>query len=418
MRPRSPPPLSGAQGPLARHSILRALDAREEIEALVAFEGRAPGTDAERRAAGHLQRRLEQLGREAELENVDCWPRWPLSWGVSLSVAVFGSVVAVSSPLVGLALVLAAGLLLFIEAAQIAPLGRRLLGRRASQNVVSREDGGKPGTLVLVAHVDSGRGGLAFARRLQTWRAVPLWALVVVLACGVARVAGLEGSALTAVQFVPTVVLIACVPLLVDISLSEVSPGANDNASGVAAALALAERHGDRLEHFDLWLLLTGAQESLADGMRGFLRRHRAGIDRRRTVFVNLDEVGLGSVRYTQREGVLIASRSHVQLLQLCAEIAEDDSGGRAFGARPLVNRVAGDAAAARAAGFPALTISCRNARDHVPHHHSQDDTPERIEAGALARATAFCSELIDRLDAELGPELSRPEQPASQPAG
>ena len=37
-----------------------AVDAMQEIEALVAFEGRWPGTDAERRAAGHLERRLDR----------------------------------------------------------------------------------------------------------------------------------------------------------------------------------------------------------------------------------------------------------------------------------------------------------------------------------------------------------------------
>ena len=35
-----------------------------------------------------------------------------------------------------------------------------------------------------------------------------------------------------------TVVLIASIPLLVDIALSDVVPGANDNASGTAALIA------------------------------------------------------------------------------------------------------------------------------------------------------------------------------------
>ena len=37
------------------------IDAREEIEALVGFDGRGPGTDAERRAAKHLSARLDHL---------------------------------------------------------------------------------------------------------------------------------------------------------------------------------------------------------------------------------------------------------------------------------------------------------------------------------------------------------------------
>jgi len=40
------------------------IETREEIEALVAYEGRGAGTDAERRAAEHLARRLRAIGRE------------------------------------------------------------------------------------------------------------------------------------------------------------------------------------------------------------------------------------------------------------------------------------------------------------------------------------------------------------------
>ena len=369
------------------------MDAREEIDALVAFERRASGTDSERRAARHLARRLEELGREAEVENADCWPRWPLAFAAYLSLAVVGSVVSVSSPLAGAALVLVAAALTFLEAAQIAPLARRLLGRRATQNVVSREQDGKPGVIVLVAHLDAGRRAAAHGGRLRRLWPLPFVALGAVLACTLVRLTGLEGTVLTAIQFVPTTVLIATIPLLVDIALAEVAPGANDNASGVAAALALADRYGGRLEHFELWVLLTGAGESLADGMRGFLRRRRKLLDRQSTVVIGLDGVGAGTVAYTR-------SRGHRQLVQLCEEIATDDPGGLAFGARPVTDRAPSDAAAARGAGFPAINLGCRDEDDRVP---------ERVEAAALARATAFAGELIGRLDAEVGPRFREP---------
>ena len=112
-----------------------------------------------------------------------------------------------------------------------------------------------------------------------------------------------EGAALTAAQFALTVALIATLLLLVDVWLSPTVPGAGDNASGVALALALAERLGGALDHFSVNVVLTGAQESGADGMRAYLRRHRGDLPRDRTVVLNLDEVGAGTVRYTRREG-------------------------------------------------------------------------------------------------------------------
>jgi hypothetical protein len=405
---------------------------RQEIEALVDFEQRAPGSDAERRAAAHMAARLREDGREVEVEACDTWPYWPLALAAPALLAVVGSVVSVSAPIPGAALVLAATLLTFLDGTGIAPVSRRLLGRRATQNVVSAEDGDKPGTLVLVAHYDAGPQGAIFGRRVEERRAAlgrrikrpigrlePLfWTQVLVLLCCLLRLPGLEGTILTAVQFVPTVVLIVGIPLLVDVALSPTSPGAKDNASGVAVALELARRHGGRLEHFDLWLLLTGARESLADGMRGFVRRHRRSLDKARTVFVNLDEVGAGRVRYTRREGALLAVRSHVQLVEICEEIAEDDEEEDSFGARALVNRTQSDGGAARARGYPAITITCRNVLDYVPDHHQTTDTPGRVEQAALERALGFCGELLERVDAQLGPEIERAGKAAVSESG
>jgi hypothetical protein len=398
------------------------VDARAEIEELVEFDGRRPGSDAERRASAHLRDRLRELGREADVEGADIWPRWPLAFALYGLLAIVGSVVSVSAPIVGAVLVLVAALATFLEATGSVQLARRLFGRRSSQNVVSPEEGDNPGALVLVAHYDAGQLGASFSRQLEERRATlgrllrrPIgrlepffWSLLVVLVCCLLRLPGIEGMWLTAVQFVPTVVLIVALPLLVDIALSGTSPGANDNASGVGVALALADRYGGSLEHFDVWVLLTGAQESLSDGMRSFLRRHKKSLDRARTVFVNLDEVGTGTVRYTSREGLLVAVRSHVQLVDLCGEIAEDDEDGEAFGARPLVNRTAGDGGAARSAGYPAVTVTCRNALDYVPDHHQPTDTTDSVEDEALDRALGFCGELIERLDAQVGPDLER----------
>jgi hypothetical protein len=89
-----------------------------------------------------------------------------------------------------------------------------------------------------------------------------------------------------------------------------------------------------------------------------------------------------------------------VQLVRLCEQIAEDDADRQAFGARALVDRAGGDAYAARSAGLPALTITCRERHGNAPL---------RVDADTLDRAEAFCAELIARLDSEVGPDLAAP---------
>ncbi|MBX5470436.1 MAG: M28 family peptidase [Thermoleophilaceae bacterium] len=403
------------------------MDALGEIDALCGIAGRAPGTDAERRAARRLCERLAELGRDAELQPIQVHPNWPGAHILHAFLAIAGSVVSVSAPVAGAALALAAAVSAFGDLSGMFLAVRRLTGRRASQNVVSREGGEKPGTFVLVAHYDAGRGSTLLGRAAHERRAGvarlirrPIgpfepffWSIVVVLVCAALRVVGVEGVALTTVQFVPTVVLIASVPVLADIALSVPVPAANDNASGVATVLRLAERYGGALRHFDLWVLLPGAHHGLMLGMREWLRRNRRSLAPERTVFLEVTTVGAGTVRFTTREGLVVASPYHPTLIELCREIAAGDRDGARFGARALVSRRAGDAHEARTAGFPAISISCADALDRVPDRQQPTDTPDRIDPAALERAYEFCCELIERIDERLGPGLRAEAAPA-----
>lgn len=398
------------------------MDPRAEIDALVRFEGRGPGTDAERRAAEHLVNRLRELGRDAETEPTGVWPNYALTHLIHALVAIAGSVLSVGVPAAGVALLLLAAVSTLGDLTGTLFLARRLTGRRASQNVVSPEDGKKAGTLVLVAHYDAGRAGsifspkaaerrAAFGKRIRrpiALGAVFFWSIVLVLLCAAARLLGVESMPLTVVQFVPTVLLILSVPLLADIQLSPVVPGAVDNASGVATALRLAERFGERLEHLDVWVVLPGAEEGMALGMRAWIKAHRSELAPERTIFLNLDKVGTGTVRYATKEGFVFTYPFHPRLIELCEEIAEEDGEEARFGAKPVVSRQTSDAHPARTRGYPATTISCLNALDYVPNYHQPTDIAERVEPDALERAFGFCSVLIERIDARIGPDLER----------
>lgn len=392
-----------------------------EIEALVAFHGRGPGTDAERRAAEHLAGRLRALGRDAAVEPVAVWPDYARAHMVHALLAIAGSVLSVPFPAGGAVLAFLALASALGDLTGSFFLIRRLTGRRASQNVTSAELGDKPGTLILTAHYDAARSGSIFNRRLA--RAVAalgrlvrrplslagpfLWSIAIVFVCAGLRALELEPPALAAIQFVPTAVLIAAVALLAEVQVAPFSPGANDNASGVATALLLAERFGGTLQHFDVWALLPGSHEGMSEGMRRWLRGHQTELDRERTVFLNLDEVGVGDPRYSRREGLLFTSAMNRALVDLCERIAADDDLDATHGARACVSRRASDALAARDAGYPAITVLCQDADGLAPDHHLPSDSPARIEEEALERAFAFCTEFIERLDVEIGPILA-----------
>ena len=73
-----------------------------------------------------------------------------------------------------------------------------------------------------------------------------------------------------------------------------------------------------------------------------------------------------------------------------------------------LVLRTLTDGYSMRSAGFPAVSIVCLNAMDYVPTFHQHDDVPENVDPEALERAFGFCCELIEAIDARVGPDLVR----------
>jgi hypothetical protein len=343
------------------------IDAFAEAEALVdEFGPRAPGSDAERRAAQHLATRLEALGRQADLEGFSVWPAWATGYAINAGIAIVGSVVSVSSATLGTGLVLLATILTFLDLAGITPTTRRLLGRRASQNVVSWGDRDRDGAVLLVAHCDTG------PTRTRPLRPMFL-ALVLVLICCVFRAGGMEGFALTFVQFVPTVVLIVYVALLLDIALSPAAFGENDNASGTAVVLRLAERLDGQLEYFGLHVLFTGSQKAMAEGMRTFLKSHRGELPGD-TIVLNLDAVGGGEIRLTEKEGPLLAVKSHPQL----TGVADVET---------FTNREPSDGYAAASAGLAAVSVT---------------GTSNRLDEDTLARAEEVCVEIVEAIDEEL----------------
>jgi acetylornithine deacetylase/succinyl-diaminopimelate desuccinylase-like protein len=344
------------------------VDAFAEAERLVdEFGPRPPGSDVERRAARHLAGRLEELGREADVETFAVWPAWATGYAINAAIAVIGSIVSVSSGTVGTVIVLLATVLTFLDLSGIAPTTRRLLGRRASQNVVSWGDRDKPGALLLVAHYDSA------PTRTRPLRPLFL-AMLVLLACCVLRAAGMSGTALTVLQFIPTAALIVYIALLLDVILSPAAPGENDNASGVAVVLRAAERLDDQLDYFGVHVLFTGSQKAMGQGMRAFLKAHRRDLADGDAAVLNIDAVGSGKLRLAKKEGPLLTAKSHPQLLGL----VETET---------FVNREASDGYAASSAGVAATTLNADGAR---------------LEEEALADAEELVVELAEGLDEEL----------------
>jgi hypothetical protein len=392
----------------------------EVIRRLCSFEGRLAGTDAERRAANYLAERLREQGRRVEVEPTYVHPQYGLVHAAHSTLGVAGSLISLAQPAVGFALVLAAATSMYLDLNGRLYLLRRLLFRRASQNLLSPSPKRRgQARVILCAHYDAARTGAIFspawarrAARLQ--RALPFpigpfrilfWSLALLLPILGLRMAGLEGTWLSAIQLPETLILVVGSFALVDIELSDVVPGANDNASGVAAVLSAADDlAADPPENIDVWVLFTGAEECLQEGMRSFVRAHRRELDAESTYFICVDTVGHGHVAYEVSGGWVVSYQLDPRLVELCNAIAAADRAGEnRYAAEPLRWGLATDSLPARLAGYPAIAITCLGKDGLVPHQHRATDTPETIDPEALERARDFVCELVRLLDRELG---------------
>lgn len=272
-----------------------------------------------------------------------------------------------------------------------------LLRTRTSQNVTAAiEPAGECcQTICLVSHMDSSRSGLMFHPSVTpslgklvdvTTAALLANALSTVLPRrGVARLAGRLAR----------VVIAAAAAVVLHRELRGVNvAGANDNASGVAASLCLAECFVKQpLKHTRVMVLVTGSEESGVIGMREFL----ASTDTEGWVFLNLDGVSADApLRVLSRENGPMGPGPDEDLLEAADQVGRrspelrarplEDGSGLPYDATPVLVR-----------GGRAISIV--NQEGAIPNYHWPTDTVENVSEAAFGRAVRFACELIEDLD-------------------
>lgn len=407
---------------------------RTEVERICSFAGRLAGTDAERRLANELAAALDGPGRQSEIEPTYVQPQWAVVHLLHCGLAVAGSMLAAFSPPLAFGLVLVAATSAYLDLSARHYLLRRLLFRRASQNVLARGVGAPPGAprLILCANVDAPRTGAAYNRmpmRLLDAAARPFpvvssptrlwfWSIALLLPPLGARMAGFDPAWLSILQLPQTLLLITAMFALGEIALSPASPGANANASGLAAVLAAARRlEADPPGCLAVDVLLCGGGETTMQGMRSFVRTHGDELDKASTRFVSLESVGRGDPRYVVSQGLAASLPMDPELGRLCEAIALAGDGDE----RPVEAVRDGSISAAwvaRAYGYAAIAVTCREGGRALPlHHHTPADAPANVDPEAIERAASFVEQLVRLLDRDIARKSAPTQRSRSRAA-
>jgi peptidase M28-like protein len=286
---------------------------------------------------------------------------------------------------------------------------RRLLPGRTGYSVEARISSAVPArrTLVLVAHHDAAHTGLVWhpiasaanrRRSARTGRAYPSHAVPLI---------GLAAkSARSRLLRVPARALLAVSALLSgQAALSPTAPGANDNATGVAAVLELARRFAKKpLPGVDVAIVSPGGEEAGSVGMRAWMRDSGRSLERRSTLVVNLDAIGSGGhLVVSRREGLTGWFGS--------GDVDLSQRGARAAGLpapRVVTFPNVTDAFVARQAGLRAVSILSYD-DGWISNLHMPSDTAENVAWSTVDEAIALTEGMVEAWLAEPGPSAVDP---------
>ena len=258
----------------------------------------------------------------------------------------------------------------------------RLMPAGDGANVVARVPaaGRRQRTVVLVAHHDAAQTGLMWRHpwlagmprskdEVSPFAAGPELGFALV-ALGLRR----AGAALLALSLYGAI----------DVARSPTVPGASDNATGVAAVLALVERYAkEPLDGTEVIALMPGCEETGMGGMAAWLRSPEArALDPRTTLVLGLDTLGAGEPVVLAAEGPPRRQRYRA------ADLAWADRGAAHAGLPgPRRFTIGGwtDPVLALEAGLPAISLlSVRGSG--FTNYHLPTDTPDRVDWDSVER--------------------------------
>ena len=378
------------------------------VETLASIH-RPTASHGERVAAEWVTARLRELGATgARIEEEDVhgtfW--WPLGLaagaGLAAGIAALRGRRALGAALAGLA-----GAAAIDDLPPGSRTLRSLLPRRTATTVVAElgpSDAER--TVVLVAHHDAAHAGLLYhpgipdavfgrlpwlIKRVDT--SPPLFAPVVLIPLLVGGGALTESRALVKGG---TALAALAGGVLADIALRGTVPGANDNATGVAALLAVSRSLAERPTESVRVMLVSTSEEALCEGMQAFCKRRLPGLPRDSTFFVALETLGSPHLLVLRGEGMLRMREYPPRSLALLDGLA-DELGIWLFPNLRLRN--ATDGVIPLAAGYECAALCSCTELKQPANYHWPTDVPENVDYGTLADAVRLTEAVVRRLD-------------------
>ncbi len=380
------------------------------VQALAEGIGPRPaGHPQEAQARAYIRRVLDEIGLD-DVEEMPllAWDTWGYTIGVPALLALTGNGLGrmgrVGKLVGGLAALTGA-----YHLWQVTQGGRHLLSplfpKRPTANLIARIPArqGRRHTVVLVGHTDTNKHRFSFAPGLKKMLTASATAAEAALAAnGLAQIAGALGAGKGA-AFVQKATLVglglAFLYLLNDERGGYIA-GAGDNASAVACLLGLAAHlHRSPLDHTEVWLAFTAAEEVGCVGMHALLDAY--GERLRDAWFLDFEMVGTRQIAYVTRH----SSFSYLTPYAPDPEsLAWAERTARYYpelgvGGQEMV--ILEEVGALRGRGFRGICLVGVGEDGWLANWHRYEDDSAHLEPEGLERATRFALAMLHTLDSD-----------------
>lgn len=281
---------------------------------------------------------------------------------------------------------------------------RWLLPKGHSQNVIARLPAAESSRnrVVISAHMDSHRTPLAFST--DSWvkvfkKLIPigLFSTIVLLIIFTAGIFS-DSKLLKFISQPFALVLLLIFLITAQADFTPFAPGANDNASGVAAALVLAQKLQEKpLKSTDVWIVFTGCEEVGCYGAEAFARKHREKLGN--AFWITLDNIGSRDAypAYLLKETFLLTFKSDSELVEYASNISvnhpELDVRSYNYQGAYTEQSIAGKY------GFRPITLMSFKKDGSLPDWHRPTDTYDRVDTGTISKVLTFLDLLLERID-------------------
>jgi len=382
-------------------SLERQMRAFHWVRLLAELPGRLAGSHEEREAAARIEEWLREIGIE-EISPQPAPGRPRPGWVAGLHLGS-GALACALGGVLGVVLGGLAAYSFSRELRARRPLLSRWLPSPDCLNVVGRAGSSASGQrVVLCADLDAWQPSWISSELLAGWNArrvdpnfssraarspvfvaeIALWSAAAALLAGWL---GASGFLFAAVTTLVAVALAAAAAASLWQARAVRAPGANDNASGIAALLTAAEQLLALLPRgAELWVIASGGGSAGGSGMRAFVDAHRDW-QRDHTLFIHYKCVGGGALHYIRRQGSLGDTAADSQLVELARRVSASGLFGRVTAVDWPEDTSGG---VATREGFQALSLISLEA-DGLPRNlRLASDRPESLDMETVIRAS------------------------------